>query len=77
MTPPPHGAINDTRTRILLEVIRQDHPTVTTIADAVGCARSTAFANLRKLRREGLVDWVPAARMYTLHACVVPTPIGR
>lgn len=53
----PAGAMGDSRTRVLLAVVNQWRPTVRSVAAETGLAYSSAYAQLRRLRADGLVDW--------------------
>lgn len=51
--------MGDTRTRVLLAVIRQRTPTVMSVADEVGRSKAIAYRHLLTLRNDGLVAWEP------------------
>lgn len=70
----PVADFDDALTRTLLAVIHQTRPTVQSVADATGCAKSTAHGRLDELRMAGLVTWEPR-RAGTLRACVGEVPL--
>lgn len=53
----PAGSCGDTRTRVLLAVIRQARPTVRSVGEEVGVGSTTAWRHLVCLRRDGFVTW--------------------
>lgn len=54
----PRGSFGDTRTRVLLAVIRQDRPSVRSVGDEVGLrSTTTVWRHLVRLREAGLVTW--------------------
>lgn len=53
----PKGALGDTRTRILLEVQKQQFPTIRSVAEAVGTGSPNCYRHLLALLRDGLVTW--------------------
>lgn len=67
--------IGPARTRVLLEVIRQPHPTVRSVAAGVGITPRTVQQHLASLRSDGLVDWVDGSQG-TLHATMRPVRFG-
>lgn len=69
------GVYTDRRARVLLAVIRQPRPTVTTIAKAIGVS-STAIVwwHLEALRRDGFVTWTDG-RAGTLRATSREIPL--
>jgi len=71
----PPGYIGPARTAILLEVIRQHHPTVRSVAHSGARSTRTIQQHLTSLRRAGLVDWVDH-HQGTLHATVAPVRFG-
>lgn len=67
--------VSPLRTRVLLEVIRQEHPTIRGVATALGYqSPNSVHKHLKALRRAGLVDWVDTGRG-TLHATVVAVKV--
>lgn len=74
--PRPPRSFGDTRTRVLLAVIRQTRPTVRSVADEVGLRSATSvWRHLVALRRDGLVTWEIDVGGGTLRALVVEVPI--
>lgn len=53
----PSEAMGDTRTRVLLAVVNQWHPTVRSVAAEAGVVVSVAHWHLEHLRSDGLVTW--------------------
>jgi predicted ArsR family transcriptional regulator len=63
------SVLHDTRTRVLLAVMRQQRPTVRSVAGEVGISVMTAHKHLCMLAADDLVAW-DAGRKATLHALV-------
>ena len=60
---------------VLFETLMQPHPTVPSIADALGRSKATVHAHLVRLRRCGLVEWCDGSRG-TLRPLVRVVPFG-
>lgn len=66
--------IGDTRTRTLLAVLTQPHPTVRSVATAIDRSAKTTYEHLLALRDLDLLDWEWGAHG-TLRATVTAVPL--
>lgn len=72
---PPRPDVGPGATRVLLAIIGEEWPTVSTLVESTGFSRGGVHYHLKVLREAGLVDWV-VGRRGTLRALCGPVKFG-